>query len=86
MDHPDIRPKLVDMPGTMRQVPVKSRTTIYNLISDGLLVAVKVGGRRFITQDSIDHYIDQLTSAATKPDNYEAKEACEAAEDTAVAW
>lgn len=67
----DLRPRLVDMTGIRRQIPVNSRTTIYNLIDDGLLVAVKVAGRRFVTQESIDRYIDQLIAAATKPDNGE---------------
>jgi excisionase family DNA binding protein len=67
MDRADIRPKLVDIRETMTQIPVKSRTTVYELVDRRELVAVKVGSRTFITQESIDAFIDRLAADALKP-------------------
>lgn len=62
MDH-EIRPKLVTVQGALHQIPVK-RTKLYDLIDKGTLTRVKIGTRTFVTQASIDNYIDRLTAHA----------------------
>ena len=66
MDHTDTRPKLVTIRGTLHQIPVK-RTKLYGLIDENKLTRVKVGSRVFVTQQSIDEFIDRLTADAPKP-------------------
>jgi hypothetical protein len=66
MDHTtEIRPKLVTIQGALHQVPVK-RTKLYGLFDTGELTRVKIGTRTFVTQQSIDAFIDSLTAAARK--------------------
>lgn len=59
----DTRPPLVTVRGALTQIPV-GRTSLYALIDAGELRRVKVGGRTCITQQSIDNYVDRLTSEA----------------------
>ena len=52
----------MDIPATLRQIPV-SRQWIHELVKRGELQRVKIGKRVFITQASIDAYIDRLVEA-----------------------
>lgn len=65
MDHTDTRPQLVDIRGTMNQIPVK-RTKVYGLIGEGRLTRVKVGARTFVTQESIDRFVAKLDRRRTQ--------------------
>lgn len=69
----DIRPPLVDLRGTLNQIPIR-RTSLYALIDAGELTRVKVGGRAFITQASIDAYVERLTSEAEARFKVDARE------------
>ena len=88
MDHTtDTHPPLVDIRGTLHQIPV-GRTSLYKLVGDRELEAVKVLGRTFITQRSIDAFIDRrLTADAPQPreDSEEAGEEASGAEQEAAA-
>ncbi|MGA5465587.1 helix-turn-helix transcriptional regulator [Mycobacterium sp. NPDC050041] len=52
---PDVQPRLGGI----------GRTTVYNLIDQGELVRVHIGGRAFVTSESITAYVDRLKAAAT---------------------
>ncbi|WP_353107748.1 helix-turn-helix domain-containing protein [Gordonia sp. (in: high G+C Gram-positive bacteria)] len=41
-----------------------SRATIYNLLAAGEIKSIKIGRRRFITDDALDAYITRLEEAA----------------------
>lgn len=42
-----------------------SRTTLWDLVTSGQVVRVKIGARAFITAKSVAAYVDRLTAAAT---------------------
>jgi hypothetical protein len=63
MDHE--RPRLVSIPGTREQIPV-ARSSLYKIIDTGELKRVRVGGRVFVTQASIDSYIQRLSAEAVQ--------------------
>ena len=54
---------LVSIPDAMWQLSI-SRTRLYELLSCGDLVAVKVGSRTLVTQQSITVFVDRLTAEA----------------------
>jgi hypothetical protein len=65
-----VRPLLVNVRDTQRQLGNIARSTVYTLLNDGELKGVHVGvhgskkGRRMILQESIDAYVARLTTAA----------------------
>ena len=60
--HPPQR-LLVTVPDALYELSI-SRTRLYELIATGDLVAVKIGQRTLITQQSISSFVDRLTTAA----------------------
>jgi predicted DNA-binding transcriptional regulator AlpA len=56
---------LVPLPDVQPSLGGIGRTTVYNLIVKGELVRVHIGGRAFVTSESIAAYVDRLTVAAT---------------------
>ena len=57
--------QLTPVTETLYQLGI-GRTKLYELCEARELVAVKIGTRTFITQASIDEFVDRLTAAATK--------------------
>ncbi|MFM8857462.1 MAG: helix-turn-helix domain-containing protein [Actinomycetota bacterium] len=55
-------PRLVDYDDTMHQLGGISRTTLHGLIVDGKLTRAQIGRRSFVTQESIDAYVDSISS------------------------
>jgi len=55
---------LVPVPEALYQLGI-GRTKLTELWEAGELVAVKIGTRTFITQESINAFVDRLTQAAT---------------------
>jgi len=58
-----------DMNGLINSIPDAekymgvSRSVVYSLIASGHLKRVKIGRRAFITRESMDNYLAQLTDA-----------------------
>jgi excisionase family DNA binding protein len=55
--------KLLSIEQARHQLGGISRSTVYELINSGDLQRVKLGGRAFIPQASIDHFVDKLSEA-----------------------
>jgi hypothetical protein len=65
MDH-ETRPRLVDVRGTLSQIPI-ARSSLYCLFDAGELTRIRVGGRVFVTQQSIDEFLARNTIRAGQP-------------------
>lgn len=50
-------------------------TTLYNWIAAGHVRAIKIGGRRFVTDSEIDRVLDEANQAAAEKANGRRKEA-----------
>jgi hypothetical protein len=55
---------LVPIPRSCARLGGVSRTTLYGLVNEGLLVKVNIGRRGFITAKSLEAYVDSLSQAA----------------------
>jgi hypothetical protein len=55
---------LIPIPKTCNALGGVSRTTVYDLVNQGLLVKVNIGRRGFITAKSLAAYIDGLSETA----------------------
>lgn len=53
-----LQPRLVAIPKAAQLLGI-GRTKTYDLISDGLLDTISIGGRRLVTLRSIDRLIEQ---------------------------
>jgi excisionase family DNA binding protein len=53
MDYAPTPPRLVTIPEVQRQLSI-GRSLVYDLIDEGRLTRVKLGGRALVTQESID--------------------------------
>jgi excisionase family DNA binding protein len=56
--------KLLKIPQAAERLGV-SRSRVYELMAQGALVSVKIGGSRRIPDRVVDEYIDSLVAAAT---------------------
>lgn len=56
---------LVPITDTCSKLGGVSRTTVYELVNQGLLVKVNIGRRGFITAESLAAYVDRLSEEAT---------------------
>jgi hypothetical protein len=54
---------LVSVREALRQIPV-GRTKLYDLFDRSELVPIKVGARAFVTQRSIDEFVERLAAEA----------------------
>lgn len=57
--------RLVPLPEAWAALGGIGRSTGYELVDDGKLTRVNIGRRAFITADSLDSYVAELTAAAT---------------------
>lgn len=57
---PTVRPLLYSVPDARRRAGGIGHTKAYSLIADGDWTAVKLGGRTFVTADSLDAFIASL--------------------------
>lgn len=57
-------PRLVPYDDTMHQLGGISRTTLHELIVAGKLTRAQIGRRSFVTQESIDAYVDSISEPA----------------------
>lgn len=58
--------QLTPIPDTSYQLGT-SRRTVYRLIADDQLTAVKIASRTYVTQASIDNFVARLGAAAAEP-------------------
>lgn len=58
----EFRPLVYSIPATGRMIGL-GRTSVYNLIADGVLDARKAGGKTVVTADSIERYVAGLPRA-----------------------
>lgn len=59
------RPLLVDFGAAQAMLGGLGRTSLYGLINDGQLETVKIGRRIFVTQRSLDSYVDRIAQTAS---------------------
>jgi hypothetical protein len=59
------KPQLMNLKQAMEYLDIKSYTTLYRRINDGLEVT-KLGNKRFISVDSVDKYIADHTKSYKK--------------------
>jgi len=57
-----IQRRLVPIAEAGDQLGGVSRSTVYELVGEGLLTKVSIGRRSFITADSLDRYVDSLAT------------------------
>jgi hypothetical protein len=57
------RPLLYSIPNTRKALGDLGNTKAYELIAEGKLIAVKLGGRTFVTADSLDALVASLPRA-----------------------
>ncbi len=58
----EFKPLVYTIPGACRMIGL-GRTSVYSLISQGILDARKAGGKTVITADSIERYVASLPRA-----------------------
>lgn len=61
-----MNPRLVPIEGAQEWLGGISRTTVYALAKAGRLDKVNIGRRGFITADSIERYVEDLTREAVQ--------------------
>jgi hypothetical protein len=60
---PGVQPAIYSIPDARRRVGGIGTTKAYELIAEGEWIAVKLGGRTFITAESLDAFISNLQRA-----------------------
>ncbi len=64
----DTQRRLIPIAGACDELGGVSRSTVYELINQGLLTKVSIGRRSFVTAESLDAYCESLIAATAPPD------------------
>jgi excisionase family DNA binding protein len=69
MDNHNLNPLLVGIPEAARLIGL-GRSKLYQILNDGEISLIKLGGRSLISVDELRSYVaDKLAKAAARPGN-----------------